>query len=252
MNVGSSHTYKTQKVETTEFEDILVKKGIIPERTELQIERATEELQKEFEQAVVNKKESVEKKLEKKSLEEVQELEDELDDDFLRRFRQKRISELQQKAQKEKFGQVFIIQRADFVRHVTEASQESWVVVELYQDGNEQSRLMSEMIQLLAQRQKATKFVRIQSTECVENWPDDHVPCLFLYHQGALQKKVIGLAFCGGKEGATVDKLDWALASYKVFTTSCESDPFLKGISLRRNFVVQHEDDDERSDEDWS
>ena len=126
------------------------------------------------------------------------------------------------------------------------------MVVELFKKGIPESVAMSELLTGLAERQRSTKFVNIQSTECVENWPDDQVPCLFLYNEGKLQTQLIGLDHCGGKDGLSVDKLDWSLASKGVFKSSCESDPFVQKFKVRRNFVETTEKGDEReSDDDW-
>ena len=108
------------------------------------------------------------------------------------------------------------------------------------------------MISALAERYTGTKFVSIQSTECIPNWKDSNVPCLFLYHDGSLQTQLIGMEHCGGKYGSTVDKLDWSLASKGVFKSKCESNPFEKKFEIRRNFVVQHEEHVEKdSDDEW-
>ena len=48
--------------------------------------------------------------------------------------RQKRIAEMKAEASREKFGQVIQISKPDFIKEVTEASQEVWVVVHLFKD----------------------------------------------------------------------------------------------------------------------
>lgn len=139
------------------------------------------------------------------------------------------------------------------IREVTEASKNLWVIVELFKSGIEESTKMSELLRGLAQRQKATKFVSIQSTECVENWPDEKVPCIFLYHEGQLQTQIIGIEPFGGREGATVEKLEWVLASKGVFEGKISENPFEKKFTVKRNFIVQKEEDDEEGDldDDW-
>ena len=58
------------------------------------------------------------------------------DDDLaaLNEYRQKRMAELQKAAVKNKFGYLISISRSEYVRQVTEASQEYTVVVFLYKD----------------------------------------------------------------------------------------------------------------------
>lgn len=116
MNVGNTTQYSNPKAETTEFEDILVKKGVIPERAEVVVERAKKEIQKEWEQKVVNIEQTLDEKLQHKSLEELGEIEDEVDDEFIEKYRRQRINELKAQTEKEIFGAVYPIQRSDFVR----------------------------------------------------------------------------------------------------------------------------------------
>jgi hypothetical protein len=49
-------------------------------------------------------------------------------------LRRKRMLEMQAEASKEKYGDLTEISKPDFVREVTEASKECYVVVHLYQD----------------------------------------------------------------------------------------------------------------------
>lgn len=49
--------------------------------------------------------------------------------------RKKRIAELASKARKARFGSVLPITGADFIREVSQAPSDVWVVVHLYKDG---------------------------------------------------------------------------------------------------------------------
>lgn len=49
-------------------------------------------------------------------------------------LRHKRMMEMQAQAAKEKYGEVKEISKPDFIREVTEASKECYVVVHLYKD----------------------------------------------------------------------------------------------------------------------
>lgn len=57
-----------------------------------------------------------------------------MDSSYYNDSSQKRMAELQKAAQKNKYGYMFSITRAEYVRQVTEASQEIPVVVFLYKD----------------------------------------------------------------------------------------------------------------------
>lgn len=89
--------------------------------------------------------------LDNKDLDELDELEDIEDDQILNQyrlvwnsftmlalpnlnFRHKRMMEMQALAAKEKYGEVSEISKPDFIREVSEASKECYVVVHLYKD----------------------------------------------------------------------------------------------------------------------
>ncbi|MCJ1423428.1 hypothetical protein MMC29_001311 [Sticta canariensis] len=56
------------------------------------------------------------------------------DDSFLDQYRKQRLKELQQQSAKRKFGEIFHINKEQFVTEVTKASDATWVVVVLYND----------------------------------------------------------------------------------------------------------------------
>ncbi|AQK80223.1 Thioredoxin superfamily protein [Zea mays] len=68
--------------------------------------------------------------------EELEELEDDLDDDrFLEKYRKMRLAELREAAKAARFGTILPITGSDFVREVSQAQSDVWVVVFLYKDG---------------------------------------------------------------------------------------------------------------------
>ncbi|XP_027089016.1 uncharacterized protein [Coffea arabica] len=71
-----------------------------------------------------------------KTEEELEDLEDDLDDDrFLQEYRKKRLAEMRELAKIARFGSVMPISGSDFVREVSQAPADVWVVVVLYKDG---------------------------------------------------------------------------------------------------------------------
>lgn len=95
----------------------------------------------------------------------------------------------------------------------------SWVLVHLYQDGLVECRLMDECLGALAKRFRYVKFIKIRSTQAVENWPDSKLPTLFLYRDGVLKTQSITLSQFGGKTMKPED-VEWWLAGLQVVTDS--------------------------------
>jgi hypothetical protein len=65
-------------------------------------------------------------------------------------------------------------------------------------------------LERLADKYKATKFVKIVADMCIPNYPDRNVPTLLIYGQGDLKQQIVGLSRFGGKS-ANVENLEFVL-----------------------------------------
>lgn len=222
-NMGSSTYYARPEGQTTEWEDILRDKGILPaiETKEQKAKREAEELE------IIEEAAAAIDPLEGRTLDELDELEADGafgDSNILEKYRLQRIEQLKEQAARNKFGRVYPFSRADFVHEVTEVSKDCWVVVLLYKDAIPDSRVLEGVMDRVAPKHKATKFLKIVSDQCIENYPDRNVPTLFLYHEGVIQKQYIGLSEFGGKR-VTPEAVEWVLAKTGAVTTELDSDP---------------------------
>lgn len=132
----------------TEWFDLQVKFGnYLPKEKEATLAEIQLKAQKEHEEA--NK---LENQLDKKDMEGLNDMEDDLDfdDEFMREYMAKRRNELEVKAKNYKYGEVKEISRNEYVREVTEADPESFVVLHLYQNSNEFCGLINERLPALA------------------------------------------------------------------------------------------------------
>lgn len=82
-------------------------------------------------------------------------MEDDLDfdDEFMREYMAKRKAELLDKASKHKYGSVMEISRDEYLREVTQANPDDFVVIHLYQNSNEFCNLINEYLPKLASEQ---------------------------------------------------------------------------------------------------
>ncbi|CAI5968560.1 unnamed protein product [Closterium sp. NIES-64] len=122
------------------------------------------------------KRGSVQTKLDTRTADELDDLEDDVDDDrFMEEYRKwqlaalraaaarqlrRRVAELRAAAARPRYGGVERITGPDFVREVTEASQSVWVVVHLFRDS-----IISNCHSELARSHPQTKFVHIVRTD---------------------------------------------------------------------------------------
>eukprot|EP00252_Welwitschia_mirabilis_P025043 TRINITY_DN7679_c0_g1_i1.p1 TRINITY_DN7679_c0_g1~~TRINITY_DN7679_c0_g1_i1.p1 ORF type:complete len:250 (+),score=58.45 TRINITY_DN7679_c0_g1_i1:209-958(+) len=196
--------------------------------------------------------------LDNKNEDELEDLEDDLADDrFLEEYRKKRLTELKESARKPRFGTVLPITGSDFVREVSQAPSDVWVVVHLYKDGVPECGLLGQCLDELATKYPATKFVKIISTECIPRYPDQNLPTILIYNNGNVKATYVGLHNFGGRR----------CTSEGVALTLCQTDPVLKDREdgndahndairkkVQRGFieklVADRENADDSSDED--
>ncbi|XP_028778116.1 phosducin-like protein 3 [Neltuma alba] len=192
-----------------------------------------------------------------KTEQELEELEDDLDDDrFLEEYRKKRLAEMREQAKVLRFGSIIPISGSDFVREVSQAPPDVWVVVHLYKEGIPECGLLMQCLEELATRYPATKFVKIISTDCIPNYPDRNLPTLLVYNNGAVKANYVGLHAFGRR--CTPEGVALVL---------CQSDPVLndgqsrdeqsrKAVidGVRKRFiekvVAEHEERDDGSSSD--
>ncbi|KAK6928488.1 Phosducin, thioredoxin-like domain, partial [Dillenia turbinata] len=105
----------------------------------------------------------------------------------------KRLEEMKAAAKIVKYGSVIPISGSDFIREVSQAPSDVYVVVLLYKDGYAECGLMLQCLEELATRYPATKFVKIISTDCIPNYPDRNLPTLLVYNNGAVKANYVGL-----------------------------------------------------------
>ncbi|KAL5343360.1 Phosducin family protein [Aspergillus crustosus] len=179
--------------EDTEWNDILRKHGIIPEKPQDPEPLIQEALIEAELKAHANR-------LEDKDLDELDALEDEEDEVFLNQYRQKRLAELSTITQASVHNQVYPLQKPDYAREVTESSNNSFVCVNLTSSAsnNVESRLLSELWRRLAAKFGDIKFCEIRGNMCIEGYPDRNTPTILVYHKGEIVRQVVTLLTLGG------------------------------------------------------
>ena len=177
----------------TEWNDILRKHGIIPEKPKDPEPIIQEALLEAHQRAYENR-------LEDKDLDELAALEEEEDEEFLERYRLQRMAEINALAKASKFGSVYPLQKVDFTKEVTEASNEAYVFVFLSSstDGNVESRVLGEIWRELAQKYGDVKFCQIRANMCIEGYPEKNCPTVLIYRNGDIMRQIVTLAELGG------------------------------------------------------
>ncbi|KAG0298351.1 Phosducin-like protein 3 [Dissophora globulifera] len=236
--------------EDTEWNDILRAKGIIPKKegeiSEADIIDMIDE--------VIAKRDA--KNYEQKTVDELDELLDEDNEDeerVLQEYRQQRLNAMKQQMSEDKFGEVQHIYKTDFVREVTEASKTVWVVVYLYKDYLPICKLMGAHLATVAAKHKACKFVKIIGDQCIPNYPDRNLPTLLIYGDGDMKTQIVGAAQLGGMNMKPEDIEAYLrrVGALKLPESRSSNTEEIKKSSIRSSAVAALSDDDEYDSDDY-
>ena len=100
------------------------------------------------------------------------------------------------------FNQVYHLQKPDYSKDVTEASNKAFVLVHLTSSlgTNVESRLLTEMWRQLAKKFGEIKFCEMRADMCIEGYPERNTPTILVYRDGDIKKQVVTLGELGGEQ----------------------------------------------------
>jgi hypothetical protein len=154
----------------------------------------------------------------------------------------------------DRWGQVYEISRDEWVSEVTECSKTCCVMVHLYSDSVPQCLLVEDSFLTLAAKFRHVKFMKIRSTQAVENWPDRNLPTIFVYIDGELKHQVLTLKSIGGNS-CRADSLEWWLAEKNIVNSDLDECPYSSGNANHKDRISRlggrfgHEDYDEEEED---
>jgi hypothetical protein len=181
---------------TTEFDDELIRRGIVSKRQALLAKGMSEAT---ADRLLAPAAAETSARMHKEEEDEEEDDDDDDDEEFLREYRQRRLEELQQQTQKSNqrcshpvFGEVVYIDRTEWMRHVNEASLQSWVVVCLTSSDVLRTGPFERIMEELATEYVTTKFVKIPVQSAIpNNFPLSNLPGLFAYRNGQMQHELL-------------------------------------------------------------
>ncbi|KAF2075910.1 hypothetical protein CYY_002801 [Polysphondylium violaceum] len=212
---------------STEWEDIQRKFGNLPP-SEFDIhEKQLEQLiVARAEQQIENEK--TENKLANKTLEQLDQLEDEYNDDdedekILQEYRRKRIHELTLQKQQARYGDVVHVRANEYVEQVTNQSLKHCVVVLLFSSGLE-SQVLEQAFRVVSKKFVYVKFVSCDAQEITKGFPASHIPSVLVYKDGKCAHQFLGINSLGGIK-LSPDDIEWHLSTVGVVETDLEEPP---------------------------
>ena len=93
------------------------------------------------------------------------------------------------------FNQVYPLQKPDYSRDVTEASNKAFVLVHLTSSlgTNVESRLLTDLWRQMARKFGDIKFCEIKADMCIEGYPERNTPTILIYRDGDIKKQIVTL-----------------------------------------------------------
>ena len=173
---------------------------------------------------------------------EDEEEDEEMEASFMEKYRTERMNQMREKAAKERFGEVIEINKAEWVKEVTEASNEQWVLVYMYSDSVTDCRIFDEIYAGAAKKFKMVKFVKIISSLAVDNWPEKNLPTVYAYKDTNVSSVLMTLKEIGGR-GVTPLDFEWYLSSKGIVESDLEEDPRANKASVRIDKGRQYDED---------
>ncbi|XP_072718523.1 phosducin-like protein 2 [Ciconia boyciana] len=201
--------------EDTEWNDILRDFGILPPKDE--IEETALHLQREAEV----------KPYKRMNLEELKEAEDDFDEadrKAIEMYRQQRLQEWKCLQRMQKYGELREICGEQYVKEVTNAPEDVWVITHLYRSSTPMCLLVNEHLSLLARKFPEVRFLKATVNSCIQNYYDRYLPTILVYKTGEIKGRFIGVAECGGID-LKVEELEWKLAEVGAIETDLEENP---------------------------
>jgi hypothetical protein len=133
--------------------------------------------------------------LETKSLKQLDELEDDIDDSILQEYRKRRLLELQKKKERWIYGKAIHVKCDEYIEEITKCSERApthHVVLLLYSETNVLSQLLKQAFQSLAPKHGYVKFCYAVGSEVIPNFPQSRVPTILVYRNGTCIHQLIG------------------------------------------------------------
>ena len=112
------------------------------------------------------------------------------------------MTELSEIATTSVFNQVYPLQKPNYSKDVTEASDKAFVLVHLTSSlgTNIESRLLTELWREMARKFGDIKFCEIRADMCIEGYPERNTPTILIYRDGDIKKQVVTLRELNGQD----------------------------------------------------
>lgn len=156
---------------------------------------------------------------------EFSEIEDNIEEESIQRYRKNYIKEHQSTADKTQFGALTEIKKQNFIQEVKRAPKDVYVILHLYQNYIVHCRLIDECLSSLAKKFINHKFVRIQATCFISNFHDSDCPAIIIYKNSKVIHEMIACTSLLGGNCISEGSIEWTFAQKNIWETELENNP---------------------------
>lgn len=189
---------------TSEWEDIHVKLGNYLPREKV---KTGEEIFNENIEKESKKDPMASKSLEQLKIEQ-EENNNSDDDEIFEEYKRKKIAEMEEYTKKPKFVGLREIRRQDYVQEMNEAPKGVYVVLLLYDNSINDSRILENILIQLSKKNPTVKFLKIDAYNCIEKIEEFNIPAIIIYYNGKLVQQLFpATVFFGGKGKMTLKSI---------------------------------------------
>lgn len=196
----------------TEWTQVQRKHGNLPDLPEEKKEEVYQPTQEEL----------THKQLSGKTLDQLDEFEDEFDEEILLQYKSERLKQIQQNSTATKYGKVREINATEWKSEVTN-DKGHFICIHLYASGSLACDTVDDIMLNLSKKFSAIKFLRIKGSNAIRNFPEKNCPTILVYKDGELVTQF-------GSFGATTtaDKVEWEMSKQGILQTTLKEDPVKK------------------------
>jgi hypothetical protein len=170
---------------------------------------------------------------------------------ILQAFRMKRIQELQiQEGIRKNVTGIIEIDIEEFEEKVKTPSEKSNSIMIIYRQGDPQSDLLLQCMQVLSLKFRGLNWTKVQYSPLIKGFPVEDCPAVLCYSAGVVIGQFARLSSFAGMS-TTSDIVEWELSKRGVLLTTLEQDPrgkFKLNIGARKPISKSNDSDD---DDDW-
>lgn len=172
-------------------------------------------------------------KLDKASLDDLNDMEDDFDEEddaVLARYREARLAELRQQAAASSRApgpeeSLREISASQWSSCVTDASRERRVLVLLYSPGQEWSALLEKHLCVLRAKFPTVSFLKIVARSAIADYPESRVPTILCYDGDKPIAQVTGSSPYGPSKDLRAEDVEWTLAQAGLLKSTLTQNP---------------------------